>query len=149
MIASKIIDKSIGNIGYSDKRKEYYKIWEYHNYLGQMNFNKRKYAAMKKKLKKIPVDLVSYIQIETEAIRDANDKMMISSYCLSKLELVNWYIELLEVGSKKYIVPQSKEHLEMIRDQLIACHKQIMNVKIANPNSRPIIDIKYPKGYEG
>lgn len=43
----------------------------------------------KKRLKKIPSDLVSYILIETEAIRDANDKMMISSYCLGKLELVN------------------------------------------------------------
>lgn len=56
---------------------------------------------MAKKLKKIPSDLVSYIQIETEAIKDANDKMMISSYCLHKLEVVNWYLELLEVGSKK------------------------------------------------
>ena len=102
-----------------------------------------------KKLKKIPSDLVSYIQIETEAIKDANDKMMISSYCLSKLEMVNWYIELLEVGSEKYIVPQSKVHLEMVRDQLMACHKQIMSVKIKNSNDRPIIDIKYPKGYEG
>lgn len=102
-----------------------------------------------KKLKKIPYDLVSYIQIETESIKDANDKMMISSYCLGKLELVNWYIELLEVGSKKYIVPQSKAQLEMIRDQLMACHKQIMSVKITNPNERPYIDIKYPKGYEG
>jgi hypothetical protein len=102
-----------------------------------------------KKLKKIPSDLVSYIQIETEAIRDANDKMMISSYCLSKLEMVNWYLELLEVGSKKYIVPQSKAHLEMVRDQLMACHKAIMAVKITNPNDRPLLDIKYPKGYEG
>jgi len=104
---------------------------------------------IKKKLKKIPIDLVSYIQIETEAIRDANDKMMISSYCLSKLEMVNWYLELLEVGSKKYIVPQSKAHLEMVRDQLMECHKQIMSVKIKNPADRPIIEIKYPKGYEG
>ena len=104
---------------------------------------------VKKKLKKIPVDLVSYIQIETEAIQDANDKMMISSYCLSKLELVNWYIELLEVGSKKYIVPQSKAYLETVRDQLVACHKEIMSVKISRPGDRPIIDIKYPKGYEG
>ena len=76
-----------------------------------------------KKLKKIPSDLVSYIQIETEAIKDANDKMMISSYCLSKLE--------------------------MVRDQLMACHKAIMAVKISNPNDRPLLDIKYPKGYEG
>ena len=104
---------------------------------------------MPKKLKKIPYDLVSYIQIETEAIRDANDKMMISSYCLSKLELVNWYLELLEVGSKKYVVPQSKEHLEMLRDQLIACHKAIMSVKINPPNERPLISVNYPKGYEG
>lgn len=104
---------------------------------------------MVKKLKKIPYDLIPYIQIETEAIKDANDKMMISSYCLGKLELVNWYLELLEVGSKKYIVPQSREQLEMIRDQLMECHKQIMSVRITNSNDRPLIDIKYPKGYEG
>lgn len=103
----------------------------------------------KKRLKKIPADLVSYIQIETEAIRDANDKMMISSYCLGKLELVNWYLELLEVGSKKYIVPQSKAYLEMVRDQLMACHKEIMAVKTTKPGERPLLDIKYPKGYEG
>lgn len=102
-----------------------------------------------KKLKKIPSDLVSYIQIETEAIKDVNDKMMISSYCLGKLEMVNWYLELLEVGSKNYIVPQSKAHLETVREQLMACHKMIMSVKIKNTNDRPLIDIKYPKGYEG
>jgi len=77
----------------------------------------------KKKLKKIPYDLVSYIQIETEAIKDFNDKQMISSYCLHKLEVVNWYLDLLENGSNKYIVPQSKAHLEMVRDQLMECHK--------------------------
>lgn len=104
---------------------------------------------MKKKLKRVLIDLVSYIQIETESIRDANDKMMFSSYCLHKLELVNWYIQLLEVGSKKYIVPQSKEYLEMTRDQLMECHKQIMQVKVTPPGKRPIIDIQYPKGYEG
>lgn len=74
---------------------------------------------------------------------------MISSYCLHKLELVNWYLELIEEGSNKYIVPQSKEHLEMIRDQLMECHKQIMSVKIRNLNDHPYVDIKYPKGYEG
>ena len=104
---------------------------------------------MPKKLKKIPYDLVSYITIETEAIRDANDKMMISSYCLGKLKTVEWYIALLRAGSEKYIVPHSLSELEDIRSQLMACHKEIMRVKITNPNDRPIIDIKYPKGYEG
>ncbi len=102
-----------------------------------------------KKLKKIPADLASYIQIETEAIKDFNDKQMISSYCLHKLEMVNWYLELLEVGSEKYIVPQSKVYLETVRDQLMECHKEIMKVKITRTTERPVIDIKYPKGYEG
>lgn len=104
---------------------------------------------MKKRLKKIPTDLIPYITIETESIKEANDKMMISSYCLHKLEVVNWYLELLEVGSKKYIVPHSKVHLEMVRDQLMACHTAIMATKITNPKDRPIIDIQYPRGYEG
>jgi hypothetical protein len=104
---------------------------------------------MTTKLKRIPNDLVSYIRIETEAIKDANDKQMISSYCLNKLRNVEWYIELLEVGSEKYIVPHSLSQLENIRDQLQDCHERIMAVKIINPMERPIIDIKYPKGYEG
>ena len=103
-----------------------------------------------KKLKKIPSNLVSYIQIEGEAIKDANDKQMISSYCMNKLDMVNWYIELIESGSKKYIVPQSKAQLEGIRDMLMECHKKIMATPIPEGDGRrPLIDIKYPKGYEG
>lgn len=37
---------------------------------------------MVKKLKRMPYDLVSYIQIGTEAIKDYNDKQMLSSYCM-------------------------------------------------------------------
>ena len=102
-----------------------------------------------KKLKRISYDTVAYIQIETEAIRDYNDKQMISSYCISKLEMVNWYIELINVGSTKYIVTQSLHERETIRDQLMECLNQIMRVKITRPCDRPIMDIKYPKGYEG
>lgn len=105
-----------------------------------------------KKLKKIPYDLVSYIMIETEAIKDSTDKMMISSYCLGKLKTVEWYIELLKVGSKKYIVPHSLQELESIQSQLMRCHDNIMRVKISNRNSKSILDIldmDYPPGYEG
>lgn len=101
-----------------------------------------------KKLKKIPIDTVAYIQIETESIKDANDKMMIASYCLSKIEIVDWYIELIEVGSKKYIVPHTKPYLENLRTQLLACYKKIMDTPIPKQN-RPIIGIQYPAGYEG
>jgi len=104
---------------------------------------------MPEKLKRIPSDIVSYVQIEGEAIQDANDKMIIASYANSKLELINWYIELLDAGSKKYIVPHSKAHLVDLRDQLKAALQKIMAVKIVSPNQRPLINIKYPEGYEG
>ena len=100
-----------------------------------------------KKLKRIPSDLVSYIIIEGEAIKDANDKQMISSYCLGKLDLVNWYIDILDAKDNRYVVPHSRAQLERIREELQEAHKQIMAVKIKNPQDRPIIEIKYPKGY--
>ena len=102
-----------------------------------------------KKLKRISYDTVSYIQIETEAIQDSNDKQMIASYCLSKLKMVNWYIELIQSGSERYIVSQSLSELEQIKAGLEVCYKQIMATKVKNPNDRPLLDIKYPKGYEG
>lgn len=101
-----------------------------------------------KKLKKIPSDLVAYITIETECIKDANDKMMIASYCIGKIEIVDWYIELLTVGSKKYIVPHNKPYLESVKAQLLACYKKIMDTPVKK-EERPLIDIKYPAGYEG
>lgn len=90
---------------------------------------------MPKRLKRIPSDLVSYITIETEAIKDTNDKMMISSYCIGKMDLVKWYIELLRNGSEKYIVPHTLTELETILAQLEECHRKIMRVKINNRNS--------------
>lgn len=62
--------------------------------------------------------------------------------------MVNWYIDLLEAGSKKYIVPHNQQHLELIKDQLGTCHKTIMNFKIVTHQERPLFDINYPKGYE-
>ena len=101
------------------------------------------------KLKKIPYDLVSYITIETDDIQDNNDRQMLSSYCLGKLEIVKWYLALLDAESEKYIVPHTKSELEDIKEQLLACHARILNTKVSNPSNRPILDIQYPKDYEG
>ena len=103
---------------------------------------------MVKKLKKIPADLVSYVQIEGEAIRSSNDKMMIVSYAYGKIEMIDWYIQLIDIQSKNYIIPQSKEQLLGIKNQLLEAIQKIMDKKIPSP-SDPIISIKYPKGYEG
>ena len=124
--------------------KEQYDVEAMNNRDSQTKYYSEKFGV--KKLKKIPTDLVAYISIETEAIRDANDKLMIASYCLSKIEIVEWYIELLEVGSKKYIVPHTKPYLETVRTQLLACYKKIMDTPIRKNNNDQIV---YPKGYEG
>jgi hypothetical protein len=95
---------------------------------GQLKYIREKFGV--KKLKRIPNDLVAYIQIETEAIETSNDKMMIASYCLSKLEIVEWYIELIDTDNKKYIVPHTRAYLVDVRTQLLKCYKEIMDTKI-------------------
>lgn len=121
--------------------------WSNNQTNSEIKYYQEKFGV--KKLKKIPADTIAYIAIETESIKDANDKMMIASYCLGKIEIVEWYIELIDTGNKKYIVPHNKPYLENMRTQLLQCYKNIMAVKITPPSERPIIDIKYPKGYEG
>jgi hypothetical protein len=92
---------------------------------GQLKYIREKFGV--KKLKKIPKDIVAYIQIETEAIETSNDKMMIASYCLSKLEIVEWYIELIDTDN---IVPHTRAYLVDVRTQLLKCYKEIMDTKI-------------------
>ena len=97
-----------------------------------------------KKLKKIPSAVVAYVQVEGEAIKDANSKYMIAAYCLGKIELIEWYIDLINTRSKKYIVPHTKQYLEAMRNSLLKAYKKIMATPIPNAD-RPIVDIDYTK----
>lgn len=101
-----------------------------------------------KRLKKIPADLVSYIIVEADAIRTVSDKAMIASYCAGKIELVEWYIELIDTQSPNYIVPHTREYLVNIRNQLMAAQKKILETPLKRPGD-PVITVNYPKGYEG
>nr|DAS73883.1 MAG TPA: hypothetical protein [Caudoviricetes sp.] len=129
--------------------------WE-EEQVDRISMNKETNAELKyvtekfgvKKLKKIPNDLIAYITIETDCIEDNNDKMMLASYTLGKIEIVEWYIQLLEVGSKKYVVQHTKPQLMRIHSQLLECYKNIMAVKIEKKNTDLIDKTKYPPGYE-
>ena len=101
-----------------------------------------------KKLKRIPSELLAYVQIEGEAIRDANDKMLIVSYAYGKIDTIDWYIALIDAKSDNYIVPHSKEHLVGIKNQLQAIIKKIMDTPIPSASDQ-LKSIQYPKGYEG
>ena len=97
-----------------------------------------------------PSDSPCDLELDLMILREAERESLEIFYAMR--EELHFYLnptQLLEVGSKKYIVPQSKALLEMARDQLMTCHKAIMAVKITSPNDRPLLDIKYLKGYEG
>lgn len=120
--------------------------WDNNPTSSQLRYVKEKFGV--KKLKRLPSDLVAYISIETEAIKTSNDKMMIASYCISKIEIVEWYIELLDTDNKRYIVPHTRPYLVTLKSELMECYKNIMAVKISNPADKPLIDIDYPDGFK-
>jgi len=103
---------------------------------------------MVKKLKPIPSDLLSYIQIEGEAIKDSTDKQMIVSYAHGKMDTINWYIDLLTVGSSRYSVPHSLGQLNSIKQQLQMLIDRIISKPIPSQPPSPT-SYSYPKGYEG
>lgn len=140
-------DNDLEDARYEFEQAQINREWTRNPPTDEIRYLQEKFGV--KKLKKIPRDIVAYITIEAEAIKDANDKMMIASYCLGKLEIVEWYIELLDVGSKKYVVPHDKPYLQSMRTQLLACYKKIMDTPIPKQTTRPIIDIQYPAGFEG
>ena len=104
-------------------------------------------AKKPKKLKKIPIDLVAYVQIEGEAIRDANDKMLIVSYAYGKIETIDYYVALIDAQSENFIVPHSREQLLSIKQQLQTAIDKIMATPIPSPSDQ--VSVQYPKGYEG
>ena len=102
-----------------------------------------------KRLKKIPSDLLPYIRMQIDRITDENDKMMLASYTLSKIEIVEWYIELLTVGSNKYVVPHTLPQLQRILQELNFCYKKIVSTRISGASGS--VQTTYgrlPGGYE-
>jgi hypothetical protein len=104
-----------------------------------------------KKLKKIPSDLVPYIAAEGEAIKDNGDRTIIVSYATSNLETIDWYIRLIDSGSKNYAIPHSREHLTDIKNLILAEVKKIMDRPIPAPKNakNKWMGFDYPPGYDG
>lgn len=83
-----------------------------------------------KKLKAIPIrDIVSYITVEMNAIKDANDQAMLSGYTCSKLELVDFYITVIDTNDSRYIVPHDRSYLVNGQTQLNNLLSQILRIK--------------------
>jgi superfamily II DNA helicase RecQ len=104
---------------------------------------------MAKKLKRIPNDLVSYVQSKGKAAKDFNDKETIISYAQHKIEIIDWYIKLLDNNSKKYIVPHSREYLVSYMEQLSTAIQEVKERYIPVCRKVGTLIIEDPEGYEG
>ena len=101
-------------------------------------------AKKPKQLKRMASDIVSYVIIEGQAVKDANDKTLITSYAHSKIEMIDWYIALIDAKSENYVVPHTKEYLVNMRNQLLSAIQTIINRSLPGKVSQS----PYPKGYE-
>ena len=101
-----------------------------------------------RKMRRIDPAELDYIAVEIQNIRTTDDKMMVISYIHSKLDIVDYYIQLIDSGSKNYIIPHTRADLENIRKRLIAHRNDAMNAKVYH--IRDIgLNINWPEGYEG
>lgn len=101
------------------------------------------------KLKRIDPAELDYIDVKMTAIKNESDKMMLVSYIHSKLDLVEYYISIMEDPklSKRYTIPHSIEQLRKIRERLLQSRINVLNFRI--PERTKGLLIAWPDNYEG
>lgn len=102
-----------------------------------------------KQLKRIDPNDLDYAEIKIQGIKNESDKMMIVSYINSKIDLVDYYISIMENPklSKKYIIPHSLDNLYGYKKRLITMRENALKFKIPARNKN--ILVTWPKVYEG
>ena len=125
-------------------RTESYRYREYDEY----EYYQETHAVLvkPKKLKPIPRDVVAYIITQKNMIRDSNDQAMLSGYCCSKLELVDFYLNCLDTHDYRYIVPHNRQYLVQMQNDLNRCLQEILRVKPINRLDRVWqVNVTYPQ----
>lgn len=102
-----------------------------------------------KDLKRIDPVSIDYIQVQISSIKNENDKMMLLTYAYSKLDMVNYYLDILDNPklSKRYNVPNSKEQLLLFKKRINDCIGKILVYKY--PDKYKGVLVAWPTGYEG
>ena len=103
----------------------------------------------KKKLQRIDPADIDYISLKIDQISSDLDKMMLVSYIHNKMDMVNFYLDLLDDprSGKKYNVPHSRSYLLSVQKQLEMLREKALKKII--PPKQPDIYVGYPAGYEG
>lgn len=102
-----------------------------------------------KRLKRIDPADIDYIQVKINDIRTENDKMMLITYIYGKLDIIDYYLQILDdpKASAKYSVPHSKQELLAMKSRLLDLRDSILKYRIPLRNKN--LMIAWPTDYEG
>ena len=103
----------------------------------------------KKSLKRIDPAELDYIAVKIKSIETNTDKMMLVGYIHSKLDIVNYYLAILNNPreAKKYRVPYTEEELLNLKTLLNDYIDKTINARL--PEKLDHLLIAWPDGYEG
>lgn len=101
------------------------------------------------KLDPIERNQIDYIAVKVQEIKTINDKLMCLSYINSKLDLAEYYKNILETPKlcKKYRVPHTYDQLTAIINQLSTLREQAMKKTL--PSKGLELYVNYPTNYIG
>lgn len=107
------------------------------------------FAILKKKMKRIDPSIVDYVNIRKDDIKSNDDKLMLISYIYSKLDLIDYYLAIMNNPKyeRKYIFANGKNELIRMKMQLEKMRDIIINYRI--PETKYSIQVVYPDGYYG
>lgn len=100
-------------------------------------------------LKRIDPAEIDYIGLKIQGIESNDDKMMIVSYIHTKLDMVEYYISIVENPrlAKKFDVPHTLAQLYDMKKRLLMYRTEAIKAKIPEKNKG--ILVAWPTGYEG
>lgn len=152
---SEYVSNSIGNIEkalFSNKSQissAEDTITEAAIYFSESAYVKEAFGIFKKDLKRIDPSVVDYVNIRKEGMKSNDDKLMLVSYIHGKLDLIDYYLDIMDNPkyAKRYTFNNSRNELMRMRDSLERSRIEILNYRI--PEVRYGVQIMYPDGYTG
>lgn len=107
------------------------------------------FFLFKKELKRIDPVEIDYIGSKISSIQDENDRMMIISYIHHKLDLVDYYIEIMSnpKTAARYNIPHTLPQLIKIKNTLTEYRIQALKQPLPLKNSGLLVS--WADGYEG
>lgn len=124
-------------------------LMESANYYYEEAYTKEAFDIFKKKMKRIDPSIPDYVEIRKGDIRSNDDKLMLVSYIYSKIDLINYYLDIMNNPKfeKRYVFYNTKQELLRMKAQLEKDKEEILQYRIPEINYG--IQVNYPDGYTG